>query len=83
MAVTATSIVTLPRVRIRSGSISTATSSPSGATGTPIAIAIGPTETTKLIVPGRLTELSETRKATSTPAAKASGLSSTPVRCAA
>ena len=52
-----------------SGSISTATSSASGSIGTPIAMAIGPTETTKLSVPGSDTELSDTRNATSTPAA--------------
>ena len=49
VAVTATSIVTFPSVRITSGSISTATSSASGSTGTPIAIAIGPIAVMKLI----------------------------------
>ena len=38
-------------------------------------MAIGPTEITKLSVPGSETELSETRNATSTPAASAAGLS--------
>ncbi len=57
-----------------SGSISTATSSASGASGTPIALAIGPTEITKLIVPGSETELSDTRKATNTPAISAADL---------
>ena len=41
-AATDTSIVTLPTVRMISGSTSTATSSASGPTGTPIASAIGP-----------------------------------------
>jgi len=61
-------MVTLPSVRIRSGSISTATSSASGSTGTPMAWAIGPIETTKLIDPGRLTADRLMRLATRMPA---------------
>ena len=49
-------MVTFPIVRIMSGNISTATNRASGSIGTPIANAIGPIETTKLIEPGRLTE---------------------------
>src|SRR3546814_5890686 len=54
--VAATAPITLPIVRKMSGKVSTATSSPKGATGTPIDTAIGAIEVTKLIEPGRLTE---------------------------
>ena len=53
VAVTATSIVTLPSVRTMSGSISTATSRASGPIGTPMASAIGPVEVTKLMRSGQ------------------------------
>src|SRR6187431_2536170 len=80
--VTAVSIVTLPTVRIRSGSISTATSKASGPTGTPIASAIGPIEVTKLTAPGRLTEPTVVTSATAAPAAIVAGVSGTPVSVA-
>src|SRR3546814_210171 len=50
--VAVTSPITLPIVRKMSGKVSTATSSPKGATGTPIDTAIGAIEVTKLIEPG-------------------------------
>ena len=43
-------------------------------------MAIGPTETTKLSVPGSDTELKDTRNATSTPAASVQADSGVPVR---
>ena len=49
VAVTATSIVTLPSVRNKSGTVSTATSSPSASIGTPIATDTGATEAKKLL----------------------------------
>ena len=45
-------------------------------------MAIGPTEATKLIDPGRLTELSETRIATVNPAIIAIGVNVTPYKWA-
>src|SRR3546814_4334543 len=65
--VAATSPITLPIVRKMSGKVSTATSSPKGATGTPIDTAIGAIEVTKLIEPGRLTEESEAAIETARP----------------
>jgi len=47
--------------------ISTATNKASGSIGTPIASAIGPMETTKLIDPGKLTEPIEMITATRIP----------------
>src|SRR5690606_37163276 len=82
VAVTATSIVTLASVRTISGIISTATSSASGSTGTPIASAIGPIEVTKLIVPGSLTVPIAIISAVAAPAAMLVAVSAVPVRWA-
>ena len=81
-AVTATFMVTFASVRMMSGSISTATSSASGSTGTPIASAIGPIEITKLIDPGRLTDPTLITSATAMPAASTAGVNSTPASVA-
>src|SRR3569623_1837529 len=77
VAVTATSIVTLPSVRNRSGTVSTATRSPSASIGTPIA-----TEAKKLIVPGSDTDPIVVIAAVATPAASWPGPITVPVRCA-
>ena len=71
-------MVTLPTVRMMSGSISTATSSARGPMGTPMAKAIGPIDVTKLIEPGRLTDPIVVSKATAAPAAIVVGVNGTP-----
>ena len=76
--VAATSIVTLPTVRTRSGIISTAMSSASGSIGIPIATQIGAIEVRKLTCPGRLTEPIVVIAATAAPAAIADGASEMP-----
>src|SRR3546814_7186961 len=73
--VAVTSPITLPIVRKMSGKVSTATSSPKGATGTPIDTAIGAIEVTKLIEPGRLTDESAAAIATARPIAISQGVS--------
>ena len=55
---------------------------PSGARGTPIAIAMGPIEVMKLTALGRLTDPIVVIIATAAPAAIVAGVSSTPERAA-
>src|SRR3546814_14582054 len=76
--VAVTSPITLPIVRKMSGKVSTATSSPKGATGTPIDTAIGAIEVTKLLEPGRLTDDSAAASATARPHAISHALASQP-----
>src|ERR1041384_7516009 len=80
--VTATSIVTLPTVRNRSGTVSTATRMPSASSGTPITAATGDTDAKKLIVPGNDTDPMVVIAAVTTPAASWPGPIGVPVRCA-
>ena len=75
---TAISIVTLPTVRNRSGTVSTATSSPSASIGTPIAKATGATLAKKLIVPGSDTDPIVVIAAVAMPAAICPGPIGTP-----
>src|SRR3546814_19172371 len=76
--VAVTSPITLPIVRKMSGKVSTATSSPKGATGTPIDTASGAIEVTKLIEPGRLPDESAAAIATARPIAISHGGRSMP-----
>ena len=73
--VAATSIVTFPTVRTRSGIISTAISKASGSIGMRMATQIGAIEVRKLTWPGRLTEPIVVIAATAAPAMMAGGAS--------
>ena len=62
--------------------MSTATSSPSGAKGTPIASATGPAALTRLIAPGSEGELISVSAATAAPAVRLASVIGTPVKWA-
>ena len=78
VAVAATSMLTLPIVRTRSGSVSTAISKASGSIGTPMARQIGAIEVTKLAWPGMPTAPIVVVAAAATPIASCAGVSSMP-----
>ena len=80
--VAATSIVTLPTVRTRSGIISTATSKARGSIGTPIATQMGVMDVRKLTCPGKLTEPIVVIAATAAPANRADDDKSILIQCA-
>src|SRR3546814_3512697 len=71
--VAATSMVTLPTVRTRSGIISTAISRASGSIGIPIATQLGANEVRKITCQGRLPDTIVAITATAAPAALGGG----------
>ena len=78
VAVTAMSIVTLPKVRKISGKVSTAINKAKGSTGAPRAKQMGAMELIKLIEPGRLTAPNVVVAAAAMPKAICAGPNSTP-----
>src|SRR5690606_34720124 len=74
----AMSALTLPTVANTSGIVSTASSSPSGPTGKPIAVVTGRLVAMKLTCPGRPTEPIEISTASAAPVASWVGVSCTP-----